>query len=375
MQKLNIAIRRTAAGLAAIMIALMMCMTVPAVHAAESGKLTIFSRSGGIWLEGMQWKIYPAVFADENGGLYLSDTFAEYPISLADTSTSGMQEIADTMENYAVIHDLAPLDSQSADANGVVQFTVSEPGYYLVAGEAITVGEQVYYPSPMLVEMTEESGAIADLSTYAKFSVRDIGVGTSEVLTLRKVWQDDDDAAGVRAVSIELELYCNGELYETVVLNHENEWTYAWTGDLDDDWRILEVNVPEYYSVIYKRSEVQLLAVNTLTGQILTPPETTTTTTTTTTTVTSVTTVTTTTTASGTSVTDTSTDTETDTSTNTDTSKVTTTTKTVTTTKTSGGSKLPQTGQLWWPVPVMGVSGVLLLVFGWIASSRSRNGE
>lgn len=372
MQRLNMSVRRAAAGFTAIMIALLMFFTVTDVRAVDSGTLSIFSRSGGVWLEGMQWKIYPAIEANENGEFVLSDTFAEYPISLSDTSTSGMQEIADTMENFAVIHKLEPLSSAVADANGVAQFTVSEAGYYLVIGEPIVFGDKYYQPSPMIIQMTEEDGAIADLKTYAKFSVRDLGVGTSEVMTLRKVWQDDENHAGVRSRTLTVEIYCNGELFDTVELSDENEWTYAWTGDQDADWRILEVEVPEYYSVIYKRNEIQLLAVNTLTGQILTPPVTTTTTTTTT----SVTTTTTTATETGTA-TDTATDTETETKTDTDTSKV-TTTKTVTTTvtKTSGGStKLPQTGQLWWPVPVLGVSGVLLLVFGWIAVSRSRNGE
>lgn len=37
------------------------------------------------------------------------------------------------------------------------------------------------------------------------------------------------------------------------------------------------------------------------------------------------------------------------------------------------GGKLPQTGQLWWPVPVMAIAGMLFVMFGWYR--RRRLGE
>lgn len=37
------------------------------------------------------------------------------------------------------------------------------------------------------------------------------------------------------------------------------------------------------------------------------------------------------------------------------------------------GGKLPQTGQLWWPVPVMAIVGIIFVMFGWYR--RRRFGE
>ena len=37
--------------------------------------------------------------------------------------------------------------------------------------------------------------------------------------------------------------------------------------------------------------------------------------------------------------------------------------------------ELPQTGQLWWPVPLLAVSGMFLLLFGWGRSRRERYDE
>ena len=40
---------------------------------------------------------------------------------------------------------------------------------------------------------------------------------------------------------------------------------------------------------------------------------------------------------------------------------------------TPSGDKLPQTGQLWWPVPVLLMAGLLLIIFGWVC--RRKAGE
>ena len=42
-----------------------------------------------------------------------------------------------------------------------------------------------------------------------------------------------------------------------------------------------------------------------------------------------------------------------------------------------GGGKLPQTGMLWWPVPALAASGILVFLLGWARNSKGKeeNGE
>ena len=40
--------------------------------------------------------------------------------------------------------------------------------------------------------------------------------------------------------------------------------------------------------------------------------------------------------------------------------------------KTTGSSALPQTGQLWWPVPVMVIAGLVLFSLGWIMADDNK---
>lgn len=46
-----------------------------------------------------------------------------------------------------------------------------------------------------------------------------------------------------------------------------------------------------------------------------------------------------------------------------------------TSTSTSTPEKIPQTGQLWWPVPIMAVAGIALVVVGWRLCSKKENDE
>ena len=45
---------------------------------------------------------------------------------------------------------------------------------------------------------------------------------------------------------------------------------------------------------------------------------------------------------------------------------------TVTPTPAPSGEKLPQTGQLWWPVPILFFVGAALVILGWRVGGRGR---
>jgi len=81
-----------------------------------------------------------------------------------------------------------------------------------------------------------------------------------KVLTVHKVWEDNNDPSRPEAVTVRL--MREGEVYEEVVLNEENQWTYTWD-ELDDryDWNIEEV-VPEGYEVTYNLEDNTMFVIN-----------------------------------------------------------------------------------------------------------------
>lgn len=80
-------------------------------------------------------------------------------------------------------------------------------------------------------------------------------------LTVRKVWEDDGKD---RPDSIEVNLLRDGEAVDKVELNKDNQWTHTWDRlDIDSEWSVEEVKVPEGYKVSYKTDGTMVTIINT----------------------------------------------------------------------------------------------------------------
>ncbi len=365
---MRISLRRSFVLLVSLL-GMLLWMLLPAgalnAHAAGNGVLRLYCETtDGVILEGMHWDIYLVGGTDEDGNYVLQGDFADYPVSLEDLSASALTEAAETLENYATIDGITPLASADADENGFLQFSMLEPGLYLVAGDYVRIGDVYYFPSAFLLEVPEDGAADFDMPAYPKYISMNAGDGGLDY-SVKKVWENDETEIQNRSVYIKVGIYRDNVLYETVTLDESNDWTYNWSADQFYEWRVLEIDVPEGYDVVYRSNETQYVIVNTYTTSSS---------------------VTGTTVESDSSYTDTTTETEaintgTDLPPETDMTSyateesgtsgsaeqtgVSTTTTTITTTETSVEKEdLPQTGQLWWPVPVLGAAGLLAIAIG-----------
>lgn len=69
------------------------------------------------------------------------------------------------------------------------------------------------------------------------------------MLTVRKVWVDDGRG---RPDSVTVHLLRDGKRYDEVELRQSNNWAYTWDRlDDDYDWSVIEVDVPSDYEVTY----------------------------------------------------------------------------------------------------------------------------
>jgi len=64
-------------------------------------------------------------------------------------------------------------------------------------------------------------------------------------VNVEKVWKDGNSKD--RPKSVEVVLYRNGEVYETVTLNKDNDWSYSWELTDEYDWTVDEASVPKGY--------------------------------------------------------------------------------------------------------------------------------
>lgn len=133
------------------------------------------------------------------------------------------------------------------DDNGVANFTGLADGTYLLIGDAVTLGDKLLRPEMALV--TLPSGTDREVDIFPKFSLTE--KKDSVEYKLLKVW-DDEKNPDVRPTSIQVDLYRNGEKKETVTLNAACNWRYSWT-DTDDSalWAMIE-QIPEHYSAEYR---------------------------------------------------------------------------------------------------------------------------
>ena len=86
-------------------------------------------------------------------------------------------------------------------------------------------------------------------------------------LTVHKVW--DDNGYPQRPDSVEVALRRDGVIQETVVLNEENQWTYTWDqleeatwGGQKYEWTVVELNTPEGYEVSYETEDTTVWITN-----------------------------------------------------------------------------------------------------------------
>ena len=317
--------------------------------AASDKSITLECKKDDVILKGMRWKIYRAGERDGDSFVLTGD-FADCQADLGDMSVENISHAAQTLESYAIQKKLGALAEGYTDEKGDAVFSGLSDGLYLAVGYPLEDGVYYYEPSPLLMEVKgDEIGTTYD--AYPKI----VRVTLSEQVTaytVRKVWIDDDNAYAARPTYVTVDIFKDEELYDTVTLDESNEWQYRWVAlDNSSQWRVAERVVPTDYEVRVEHTETQFLIRN----RHKTVTEITTTDTTTTTTITTTTTSVTTggssekTTAPKTTVPPTST--------------------TTTTTK----EKIPQTGQLWWPVLPMGIGGLMFVGLGISMKPRKKN--
>ncbi len=287
--------------------------------AEEKGSLTLHCVKDDVILENLQWDLYRV--GSRSGDTFVLDgNFAGYDIVIDDFSDDAMAAYAKTLENIAVLDDAIMPDYEGAtDANGQLTFDGLDAGLYLVCGEILEVGNSIYIPSSLLFEINHGYTTM-DWDAYPKLEYH---TKSEQVVryTVKKVWLNEDGEQCDPQTAITVDIYRDLERYQTVVLSEENNWYYEWEGYDYFDFRVQEVVIPEGFRVEYDSNGTQYLIKN-----ILVPQETTTT------------------------------------STNHIETTTTVSSSTLITTATS--ERIPQTGQLWWPVPLLGLLGVLLVAVG-----------
>lgn len=341
-------------------------MFIPFSASADNGKsMTLTCVKDGNALEGMKWKLY-RIGERKDGEFVLTGEFSGFPVDLKDMSVRNIMAAAQTLEGFTIQKNTHVLANQKTGKDGTVTFTGLSNGLYLAIGKKMRQGVFTYEPSPLLLEINDESTGF-NFDAYPKI-VKATLASEATSHTVKKVWLDFNDNYEARPIDITVDLYRDEELFDTVVLSEANNWEHKWVSlDAQYDWRVVERTIPVDYQVRVEYNETQYLVCNrhvavldwdefemqfpvttTAPPPVVTGDE-----------------------GSMTGETIQTADRYTETSTVTadttqpPTSPPPTSTAPPQSAYTGGGrSKLPQTGQLWWPVVPLGFGGTVMLFTG-----------
>lgn len=306
----------------AVMFAVTLCLpflNAPAlaysrIDVERETSLTVYFGDESTPFPGVPFEIYQVAQVSETARFTLTDTFAKYPITLDDLDSEGWRALAQTLEGFVTADGVEPFDAVQTNDQGRSVFPSLSTGLYLVLGEQYHGNGNTYIPEPFLISLPHLDQS-SDLWKYdpvanVKFEAIPDKVETVNRKVL-KVWEDNG-AQSQRPAQITVQLLGDRQVYDTVTLGQENNWQHQWTGlDAKIQWSVVEVDVPEEYTVSVSQEGTTFVMTNTRPDYPGQPPE----------------------------------------------------------------ETLPPTGLYWWPVPVLACAGLTLFLIGWFRRNRRGNHE
>ena len=275
------------------------------------------------------FQIYKVADVSETGSYTLTETFAKYPFVFENMDQTQWRTLALILEGYIARDDIQPLAEQSTDANGKTTFQDLDAGLYILIGRNQSDSTYRYECEPAMIQLpglNEKEEWITEVTAKPKYTKQP--VSQEETLTQKKVikiWKDNNSKK--RPKEIQVELLKDGKIADTVMLNVDNNWKYQWDNlDSSATWQVVEKEVPQGYRVTVDREADTFTITN----------------------------------VKSTSSKDGNTGTTIGTGTN--------------KTGISGSgknSRLPQTGQLWWPVGILAAAGMFFFTAGWFRKKNN----
>ena len=301
--------KRTFRRLGSLILLLFFMMLVKPVQASSDIDLEKKSQLTIQYVvENAEFSLYKVANVDKKVTFTPTEAFKEYPVIMNDLDAEGFKLLADTLAAYVERDKIEPISQKLTNEDNQIVWDELTVGLYLVIGEAVTDENGIkYIPSASLICLPNR----ADDTTWnyaptihLKYTNEFEEDLLKDIIDYKvvKVWKDSSQKEE-RPQSVTIQLLQDGELFDTVVLNKDNSWTYLWEG-LNNaySWSVVEKDVPDGYTVTTTLEQQTFIVTNTA-------------------------------------------------------EKI----------EISGDDNMiPQTGQLWWPIPILTMIGMVFFLLGWV---------
>ena len=270
--------------------------------------------------EGMEISLYRV--ADYEDSFTLTGKFQNYQVSLDQKDQDGWKGAARALEDYIGRDGLKADIVKKSGNDKIAYFENLSRGLYLATGQTLEVQEKgktmVYAPNVSLIvlpDIREEDPY--HISPKLKYDDKEKSEDSQTKLRALKIWKKDQKEKRPTSVTVELlRKDANGKVTvaDSQILSKENGWAYTWENlSSQARWSVSEKDVPSGYTVSIRQQGSTVMVTNTAKN-----PE------------------------------------QTENGGN----------NTEGNNSGKPGQKLPQTGQLWWPLPLLLLAGVSCLMIG-----------
>lgn len=310
--------------LAMFLILLLLPLTVSAAGSVDPDHATsvaIQAKFDKMSMTGMTFSLYRVSSMEETGELTVRQPFAPYAadLDIRGKNDEAWKKMAQTLERWVVLNpDIQPTAEAVVKENGLARLSDLPMGLYLVVAEGLEREGYIYTSAPFFLVLPEQVKQTNtwnyDLTANAKPEKNPVRMDYEVI----KIWKDSCHIQQ-RPQSITIQLMRDGEPYgEAVTLPEDGHWSHTWHDlDVNHKWTVTEEKQEGYKEPDIQQEGNTFLVTNTCSKGGNTPGNP----------------------GSG----------------------------------TGGGGKLPQTGQLWWPVPLLLTAGLLCIAIGLIRRRGARN--
>lgn len=285
---------------------------------ADSGSITV-----DYPYIGSEFSLYRVGDIGADGSFIKTGDFVNVPVELGPGCCMDPY-IADTVAGYVRLWQISPDAQAVVDWENSAKFPGLSHGLYLVLSNKYTVEGKTYTAKPVLVSVPTKQ---LD-SDYLHYDVT-ISPKPGEVppegepisLKVLKVWKDDE-MPSARPPFVTVYLLCDGEVYESTIIWAKDNWRYTWEGlESGHVWTVVEEAV-KLYSVSIEQNSNSFVITNTLDKEAFPSP---------------------------------------------------TPIPSPTPSVNPGIPQLPQSGLLWWPVPVLAGIGFVMFLLGYMLDRRAKD--
>lgn len=234
--------------------------------------LTLYYQKDGQAFPDLPIAIYRVAEMLPDGTLELVEPFTSYPVNIYGITTQEQWNlVAQTLYSYITADAVAPDREALTDTHGTVCFAGLQTGLYFVR-EAVAEydsGSYIFNQFMMILPTPQPDG------TY-NYNVEARPKCTSFLpktqYTVTKLWQDGGNQHA-RPKEVTIDIYKDGILKQTQILDASNNWTYTWyvTGEDQEKWTVIEREIPEEYKVTIEQNGSTFSIINTRQSQQVIP--------------------------------------------------------------------------------------------------------